>query len=100
MSGNCATGRALRAITPAIEMTIEMTIASRGRWMKTVEIIFRVRPCLTRRRGCLLRRHRHPRPDALLALDHDALAGLDTFLDDGEPLAAGAETDPALLHLV
>ena len=39
MSGNCATGSAPSAITPAIEMTIEMTIASRGRWMKTEEII-------------------------------------------------------------
>src|SRR5438132_2517628 len=51
-------------------------------------------------RRCLLRRDGHPRPDALLALDHDALARLDPFLDDGEPIAAGAEADPALLHLV
>ena len=39
MSGNCAIGSAPSAITPAIEMTIAMTIASRGRWMKTEEII-------------------------------------------------------------
>ena len=39
MSGNCATGSALMAIRPAIEMTVEMTNASRGRRMKTEEMV-------------------------------------------------------------
>ena len=41
MSGNWATGMALSAISPASVMTIEMTIASRGRSMKVAEIISR-----------------------------------------------------------
>ena len=39
MSGNCASGIAKIAISPASVMTIEMTKASRGRSMKTSEII-------------------------------------------------------------
>src|SRR5215831_10623891 len=100
MSGNWATGSAPSAITPAIEMTIEMTIASRGRWMKTVEIIAGFAPCSTGRRGRLLRRYGHPRPDALLPLHHDALARFYAFIDDGQSLALGTETDAALLDFV
>ena len=54
MSGNCATGSAPRAITPAIEITTEMTIASRGRWIKTEEIIRRWGPVLERHRVALV----------------------------------------------
>ena len=39
MSGNCAIGIWLSATAPASVMTIEMTDASRGRAMKTSEII-------------------------------------------------------------
>ena len=80
MSGNCATGSAPSAITPAITMTIAMTIASRGRYQ--------------------LWRHDDPGPDALLSLNHDALTRLYPFIYDGEPIADGADTDAALLHLV
>src|SRR6201998_4899678 len=48
MSGNCATGSARRAITPAIEITTEITIASLGRWMKTDEIIEGTLPLVSR----------------------------------------------------
>ncbi len=41
MSGNCATGMRVIASAPAMVMTIAMTIASRGRRMKTEEIIAR-----------------------------------------------------------
>src|SRR5215469_5067416 len=99
MSGNCATGSAPSAITPAITMTIAMTIASRGRWMKTEEIIV-VPPRSTSRRRCELRRDCDARSDALLSLDDDALTRLYPVVDDGEPVADGADTDAALLHLV
>ena len=39
MSGNCAIGIAESAIRPASVMTIEMTMAKRGRSMKMPEII-------------------------------------------------------------
>ena len=39
MSGNCATGMTDSAMRPAIEMTMEMTKASRGRRMNTAEIM-------------------------------------------------------------
>ena len=39
MSGYCASGIAKIAIRPASVITIEMTKASRGRSMKTFEII-------------------------------------------------------------
>jgi len=39
MSGNCATGSTVSAIRPAIEITVETTKASRGRRMKTEEMV-------------------------------------------------------------
>ena len=39
MSGNWATGNTVMAIRPAMEMTVEMTNASRGRRMKTDEMV-------------------------------------------------------------
>ena len=53
MSGNCATGMRSIASAPAIVMTIAMTIASRGRAMKTAEIIGWLVPlsCLARSAG-------------------------------------------------
>jgi len=41
MSGNCAIGIVVIAMTPAMVMTIAMTIASRGRSMKMAESIRR-----------------------------------------------------------
>ena len=51
MSGNCATGIAVIAISPASVMTIETTKASRGRSMKTSEIIGRSYWLAPRRRA-------------------------------------------------
>ena len=76
MSGNCATGSAVSAITPAIVMTVETTNASRGRRMKTDEIVMALlllRPAVAAAR---LGVDGHARPHALLALDDDPLAGL------------------------
>ena len=39
MSGNCATGMRLSEISPASVMTMAMTTASRGRSIKTAEIM-------------------------------------------------------------
>jgi hypothetical protein len=39
MSGSCARGIRVSAISPASVMTMAMTIASRGRLMKIAEII-------------------------------------------------------------
>jgi hypothetical protein len=39
MSGNCATGMRVMASAPAIVVTMAITTASRGRRMKTAEII-------------------------------------------------------------
>src|SRR5216684_7834238 len=65
--------------------------------MKTEEIIVAVGFSSTGGRRRQLRRYRDPRPDPLLSLNHDALARLDTLIDDGEPLAVGAEADATLL---
>src|SRR5713101_4565744 len=100
MSGNCATGSAPSAITPAIEMTIEITIASRGRWMKTDEIIVGIRLLSTGRRRRQLRRYSNSRPDTLLPLNDDPVLRLYSVLDDREALAAGAELKAALLDFI
>src|SRR6202030_3056852 len=57
-------------------------------------------PSSTRGRWRQLRRYGHPRADALLPLNHDALVRFQSFVDDREALSAGAEAQPALLDLV
>jgi hypothetical protein len=52
------------------------------------------------RRGRQLRRYRDTGPDTLLPLNNDALARLHAFINDGEPLAAGAEPKAALLYFI
>ena len=99
MSGNCATGSAPSAITPAIEMTIEMTIASRGPVDEDGGDHV-IRPSSAGRRWRKLRRDGHSRPDALLTLDHDPLARLHALVDDGKTRALSAETDAALLDFI
>src|SRR6185312_6470341 len=44
MSGNCATGMRVSAMAPAMVMTMAMTMARRGRRIKTAEIIARRPP--------------------------------------------------------
>src|ERR1700730_1211685 len=99
MSGNCATGIAPSASRPASEMTIEMTSASRGRWMKTDEITASPLALGWRCRS-ELRRDGHSGADTLLALNAHALAFRDDLLDHEEALAQGAEANPTLLDLV
>jgi len=68
--------------------------------MKTVEIIAGFAPCSTGRRGQLLRRYGHPRPDALLPLHHDALAGLQALFDHSKARAVFPELHSALLDFI
>src|SRR5262249_32667960 len=71
MSGSCAIGIRARARSPPKVMTIEMTIASRGRSMKTEEIILSA-PAGD---GCYGRRcHRCVGPCPLDALDDYSLS--------------------------
>src|SRR5262249_15624771 len=72
MSGSCATGIRKSAKSPPSVMTIEMTIASRGRSMNTDEIMFSA-PAGDGRRG--RGRYRCVRPCPLEAL-HDNLLSL------------------------
>src|SRR5216683_8079624 len=97
MSGNCATGSAVIAISPAMVMTVETTKASRGRRMNSDEIVMGLllrRSGSGRRHGC---RHGHARPHPLLALDDDLLARLQPFGDGDHAVARHAGLDPALL---
>src|SRR5476649_930600 len=95
MSGNCATGRTWSEITPAMTMTVEMTKASRGRRMKTDEIVMGLLLCRRGRR--VRRRHGHAGVDPLLALDDDLFARLEALADGDQAVAHDAGLDPPLL---
>src|SRR4051794_14909141 len=97
MSGNCATGRAVRAMMPAIEMTVETTNASRGRRMKTEEMVMGSPARHGRRGRRRARRDGHALAHPLLALDDHLLAGLQALLDGKQAVARRAGLDPALL---
>src|SRR5476649_777762 len=99
MSGNCDTGSTESAMTPAIEITVEMTNASRGRRMKTDEMVIRS-PRLRERGGSGGGVYRHARPYLLLALHNHLVAGLEAFLDADQAVARHARLDLALLHHV
>src|SRR5580658_9063925 len=73
MSGSCATGMRSIDSTPASVMTIAMTIASRGRRIKTAEIIGS-RLGVGQRRAGRPRRHHQTGPHPLDAVQHDHLA--------------------------
>src|SRR6202453_304386 len=99
MSGSCATGMRSIDNTPASVMTIAMTIASRGRRMKTAEIIGSRRGVGERRAG-RPRGHHQTWPPPLYAAQHDHLAL-------GQPVEYRdrhwrrlAEPNARLLHLV
>src|SRR6516164_10952723 len=90
MSGNCAIGIAASASSPASVMTKEMTRASRGRRMKSEEIMPLSRS-FGRNRRHHLRRHRHSGTHSLLALNDDEIARRNPLLDDHEALAHGSQ---------
>src|SRR5437867_2886695 len=97
MSGNCATGICRRASRPASVMTIETTNASRGRSMKTLEIMT---SAVGRRRGQYGLLNDLSRPYLLDAV-HDHLVA---FLDARQHHDVGADVrtglQPACLDLV
>src|SRR5476651_2831182 len=99
MSGNWATGNAVMAMRPAIEITVEMTNASRGRRMKTDEIVIGL-PRLRERCGSGAGVHHHAGPHFLLALDDHLVAGLQSALDAGQSVARYAGLDRSLLDRV
>src|SRR6185437_5711207 len=116
MSGNCATGMRVIAIAPAMVMTMAMTMARRGRAMKTLEImtpsspsgalLWRCRLARRRpagRRGLARRRcgrHRLSRPHALNAVDDHRVALVEAVGDDRHGRRRLAELDALLLCLV
>src|SRR6266851_3379564 len=118
MSGNCATGMRVSAIAPAMVMTMAMTMARRGRVMKTPEIMARSSSAGARRRrgraaggrawraGCRrldaggAGRDRLSRAHALDALDDDALAFAEPAGHRRQRRRRLAELDAALLRLV
>src|SRR6266478_9383876 len=106
MSGNCATGMRVNAIAPARVMTIAITTASRGRRMKTAEIIG-VSP-LARCRGaqgalCAAGssgRHQLAGTDALDTFDDNMFAVIESALDGNDTWRRRTELHATLLHLV
>src|SRR5512143_3149440 len=93
MSGNCATGSAAIASSPAMVMTVETTKASRGRRMNSDEMVMAL--LLRRRRHGRdrARRHRHALAHALLALDDDLFARLHPVGDHQQAVAHVAGLD-------
>src|ERR1051326_6995773 len=112
MSGNCATGMRVIAMAPAMVMTM----ARRGRAMKTLEIMAPSSPsgalgrrCRLARRGAagrgrLARRrcgcHRLSRTHALDAVDDHRVALVEAIGDDRHGRGRLAELDALLLRLV
>src|SRR5262245_15577033 len=93
MSGSCATGMRNRDSNPPSVMTIEMTIASRGRSMKTEEIMASAPAGDGRdRRRCYRRVGSRP----LDALDNDLLSLLQAFNNGGGLRSYLAEAHAAL----
>src|SRR5476651_37864 len=99
MSGNWATGSAVIAMRPAIDMTVEMTNASRGRRMKTDEIVIGL-PRFRERSGRRSGVHRHAGPHFLLTLHDHLVAGLQPALDARQAIARDADLDRAMLDHV
>src|SRR5471032_3600783 len=99
MSGNWAIGRAVMAMAPAIEITVEMTNASRGRRMKTDEIVIGSLR-LAERSGSGAGVHLHAGPHFLLALHDHLVAGLQPALDARQAIARDADLDRAMLDHV
>src|SRR5918998_6453318 len=102
ISGNCASGRPRIAMSPAMTVTMAMTIATMGRLMKKFEMF--IRPSLRRRCGrsvrVRLRVDRRAGSDFLRALCDDRLARLQALLDDPHRLDALADLDGAEADLV
>src|ERR1019366_8771584 len=90
MSGNCSMGRPNSAISPPRTVTIERTMETMVRLIKKRAMGF-----LPRSRGAgrrrLTRRDGHARLHAGKPFDDDAIAGLQTLID--EPKAAELRTD-------
>src|SRR5882762_1945492 len=93
MSGSCATGIRVRANSPPSVMTMAMTIASRGRSMKTEEITWSAPGGHGR---CRCRRDRRIGPHTLKPLDDDALALREAVGDAGRFGRRLAEAHAAL----
>src|SRR5579871_4674362 len=96
MSGNCATGIRVMAMSPASVMTMEMTKARRGRSMKIAEITGLV-PAARRQHRDL---HRLVGANLLDAVDDDAVTFLQTRGDDDIRPLVRPQGDPAELHFV
>src|SRR5947207_8256045 len=82
ISGYCATASSLAATSPARTMTIAMTAANTGRWMKKRDMVCR---SLARR----FRLDRHARAQADDVVDDHRIAGLQALEDHpavAEPL--------------
>src|SRR5215475_2139575 len=91
ISGYCATGMLNSVATPAMVVTIAMTIASRGRSTKTADSMVSV-PAERLRHG--RRPHRRAVAHGLQPFDDDLLAARQALLDHyvGAVLAAGLES--------
>ena len=80
MSGYCAIGITSRDNSPAIVVTIAMTVARRGRSMKMAE---NTRSAPAERRWCRAGDDRRARAKAFQSLNDDLLAALQAIFDDG-----------------
>src|SRR4051812_47297482 len=92
MSGYCATGMVNSARAPAIDVTIAITIAKRGRSTKIADSMASDPAC---RLADRVRPNGDPGPDPLQAVDDDQFAAGQALVDDGiRSGAARAQLDP------
>jgi len=97
MSGNCATGSAVSAITPAMVITVETTKASRGRRMNSDEIVMVTASARAGAAGARVGVTVMPGRTRLLALDDDLLARLEPLGDGHHAVARHAGLHATLL---
>src|SRR6185503_19182828 len=91
MSGYCATGMEISARSPAIVVTMAMTMASRGRSTNTADSTALLRP----ERGCDRRRlDRSAGTNALQPLYDDLLAALEAGFEHGIAAIRPLNRDP------
>src|SRR5277367_3519115 len=106
MSGNCDTGIRVSDSAPASVSRIAMTTASRGRSIKTPEIMLRLSRTLIRRprtgrpRIGWTRADHDARPHPLDPVGHDLFAFLQPTGDHRDRRRRLPQLDPPLLHLV
>src|SRR5271165_6942289 len=87
MLGNCATGKLRMVRVPTSTRTIEITMATMGRLIKNFDIGSPSRCCRNKWLGVDV----HARTHLLHALGDDAVAGLESLIDN--PVAADTVAD-------